>query len=395
MHRLAVIGVTATAALSVLTGVAGASTFTVGSATAPASGTATADACTAAGLATQTANQSGTVFALPAGGQITQWQTNTSGASTNAAGEAANLAALAPLPGGAFRVDAVDHETLPNPLPPSGVATFIPATPMMVPSGDVLGISGGADTTCAWIGGASLSVTGDLFAADPVAVGDAFSPLATSGLIVTVAATVVSAEDSAVTTAVKPAAPLAGGAALLVSTVTDKGPAGNPLTFTDTIPSGLSIQSAVSSGGPCTIDQQVVTCTIPGLTSGQSAPVDVVVTGRAGTYTNQVAVTQPSAATDPVTTNNKATAAFAVAPATVTKCVVTSLANLPLGTAKKLLSLLNCKAGKVSKSSSSKVAKGNVIKTNPSKGSFAPGKSIAIVESSGPKPKKHAKKKKK
>jgi hypothetical protein len=395
MHRLAVIGVTATAALSVLTGVAGASTFTVGSATAPASGTATADACTAAGLATQTANQSGTVFALPAGGQITQWQTNTSGASTNAAGEAANLAALAPLPGGAFRVDAVDHETLPNPLPPSGVATFIPATPMMVPSGDVLGISGGADTTCAWIGGASLSVTGDLFAADPVAVGDAFSPLATSGLIVTVAATVVSTEDSAVTTAVKPAAPLAGGAALLVSTVTDKGPAGNPLTFTDTIPSGLSIQSAVSSGGPCTIDQQVVTCTIPGLTSGQSAPVDVVVTGRAGTYTNQVAVTQPSAATDLVTTNNKATAAFAVAPATVTKCVVTSLANLPLGTAKKLLSLLNCKAGKVSKSSSSKVAKGNVIKTNPSKGSFAPGKSIAIVESSGPKPKKHAKKKKK
>jgi len=56
----------------------------------------------------QTANQSSTVFALPAGGQVTQWQTNTSGACMNAAGEAANLAALAPLPGGAFRVDAVD-----------------------------------------------------------------------------------------------------------------------------------------------------------------------------------------------------------------------------------------------------------------------------------------------
>ncbi len=35
------------------------------------------------------------------------------------------------------------------------------------------------------------------------------------------------------------------------------------ITFTDTIPSGLSIQSAVSSGGPCTIDQQVKwPCTI-------------------------------------------------------------------------------------------------------------------------------------
>ena len=68
------------------------------------------------------------------------------------------------------------------------------------------------------------------------------------------------------------------------------------------------------------------------------------------------------------------------------------LANLPLGTAKKLLALLNCKVGKVSKASSSKVAKGNVIKTTPGKGFFAPGKSIAIVQSSGPKPKKHGKK---
>jgi hypothetical protein len=192
---------------------------------------------------------------------------------------------------------------------------------------------------------------------------------------------------------VEPAAPLAGGAALLVSTVTDKGPAGNPLTFTDTVPSGLSIQSALSSAGPCTIDQKLVTCTLAGLTGGQSAPVDIIVTGPAGSYTNKVKVTQPSAATDPVITNNAATAAFAVAPAVVKKCVVTGMANLPLGTAKKLLALLNCKAGKVSKSSSSKVAKGNVIKTTPGRGSFTAGKSIAIVESSGPKPKTHAKKK--
>ena len=42
----------------------------------------------------------------------------------------------------------------------------------------------------------------------------------------------------------------------------------------------------------------------------------------------------------------------------------------------------------MSKSSSSKVAKGDVIKTTPGNGSYAVGKSIAIVESSGPKPKK-------
>jgi hypothetical protein len=128
MQRFAVAGVAAAAALSILTGVAGASTFTVGSVAAPAN--TTPAGCTAAGMATQTANQSPTLFALPAGGQITQWQTNTTG-DPNAAGEAANLAALAPLAGGAFRVDAIDKETLPNPLPASGVATFTPATPMM------------------------------------------------------------------------------------------------------------------------------------------------------------------------------------------------------------------------------------------------------------------------
>jgi serine/threonine-protein kinase len=89
-----------------------------------------------------------------------------------------------------------------------------------------------------------------------------------------------------------------------------------------------------------------------------------------------------------VTTNNKAAVKFTAAKATVTKCVVTSLAKLPLGTAKKLLTTLNCKVGKVTKASSSAVAKGNVIKTSPGNGSYATGTSITIVESSGPKPKK-------
>ena len=83
--------------------------------------TATAEACTAAGMSTQTANQASTVFALPAGGQITQWQTNTSGASTNAAGEAADLCWLR-CRAGRSGWTLVDHETLPNPLPASGVA---------------------------------------------------------------------------------------------------------------------------------------------------------------------------------------------------------------------------------------------------------------------------------
>ena len=176
--------------------------------------------------------------------------------------------------------------------------------------------------------------------------------------------------------------------------MTDNGPASNPLTFTDAVPAGLTIGAVLSPSGPCTTLGQVVTCTISGLTAGQSAPVDIVVTPAAGTYTNSVTVAQPSGATDPVSANNAATAAFtAVAPPTPapTKCVVTSLANVPLGTAKKLLAALDCKVGKVTKSYSSKVVKGDVIKTTPGSGSFTAPKSVGIDESNGPKPKKHHK----
>ncbi len=96
-------------------------------------------------------------------------------------------------------------------------------------------------------------------------------------------------------------------------------------------------------------------------------------------------LTQPPGATDPVTTNNAASAKFSATKMTVPKCVVTSLAKLPLSTAKTLLKALACKAGKVTRASSGNVAKGDVIKTTPGNGSYAAGKSIAIVESSGPK----------
>jgi hypothetical protein len=201
---------------------------------------------------------------------------------------------------------------------------------------------------------------------------------------------------------VQPSNVAAGGAALLTSTVTDNGPASNPLTFTDSVPAGLTVDAALSPSGPCTTLGQVVTCTISGLASGQSAPVDIVVTAPAGTYTNSVTVAAASAVTDPVTANNAAAAALtAVAPTPATpaaaKCVVTGLSNVPLATAKKLLTALSCTVGKVSKSYSSKVVKGDVIKTTPGSGSYTAPESVEIVESRGPKPKqpkKHQKPKK-
>lgn len=179
------------------------------------------------------------------------------------------------------------------------------------------------------------------------------------------------------------------GLALLASTVTDNGPASNPLTFTDVVPAGLTVDSVLSPSGPCTTVGPVVTCTITDLAAGTSAPVDIVVTPSARTFTNTVTVTQPSAATDPVTTNNKSAVTFTAAKAVVTKCAVTRVVNVPLATARKLLTTHGCKVGKVTKTSSGKVAKGDVIKTTPGKGSYPGGMPIAIVESSGAKSKKH------
>jgi beta-lactam-binding protein with PASTA domain len=89
---------------------------------------------------------------------------------------------------------------------------------------------------------------------------------------------------------------------------------------------------------------------------------------------------------------NSATASLTANAVAVNACHVTPLAKLPLGTAKTLLKTLGCKAGKVTKSYSNSVAKGDVIKTTPGKGTYAAAKSIAISESKGRKPKKTKKK---
>jgi hypothetical protein len=369
-----------------LTGVAGASTFTLGSTVEPSG--ATAQACISTGLFAQLAGDAPARYTLPGGGQITQWQTNTAGET---AGAAIKLVALTPEAGGVYRVDATDSETVPNPA--GGVATFTPASPMMVSTGDILGIIAGSGVTCYWSGGSTpLDDEADIFGALSEAPGDAYSTLGSGPFAVNVGATLVATEDSAVTTTLNPSAVAAKGVAVLASTVTDHGPASNPLSFTDAVPAGLTIDSVLSPSGTCTTLGHVVACTISGLAAGQSAPVDIVVTVPAGTYTNQVTVAQASAVTDPVTTNNSAAAKLTAHAPAVAKCVVPSLANVPLGTAKRVLADLSCKAGKVTKSYSAKVVKGDVIKTSPGKGSYAAKKSISIVESKGPKPKKHKKK---
>ncbi len=94
-----------------------------------------------------------------------------------------------------------------------------------------------------------------------------------------------------VTASSAPSAAAVGSLAALSATVSNSGPDTSPLTFTDAVPAGLTVDSAVAGSGTCTIASQTVTCTITGLASGQTSNVSVVVTPTAvGNYTNTVSV---------------------------------------------------------------------------------------------------------
>jgi hypothetical protein len=102
-------------------------------------------------------------------------------------------------------------------------------------------------------------------------------------------------------------------------------------------------------------------------------------------------VSPPSGITDPTPVNNDASAVPVVAAPTAqaapapAKCVVLGLKGIPGGFARRVLGLLGCTVGKVSKIQS-RVTKDDVIKTLPGAGTFAAGKLVALQVSSGPKP---------
>src|ERR1700744_2044712 len=134
MQRFALAGLAVLAALSLQAGVAGASTFTVGSTAIP-SDSPSPQSCNPAGIFSQSAGASTAApSTIAAGGQLTQWQMNTAIDSSGAAGGAVELVALTP-EAGFYRIDAVDHETMPRPLPAGGGAPFTPPCPLMVAAG--------------------------------------------------------------------------------------------------------------------------------------------------------------------------------------------------------------------------------------------------------------------
>jgi uncharacterized protein DUF11/PASTA domain-containing protein len=197
--------------------------------------------------------------------------------------------------------------------------------------------------------------------------------------------------------------------ALLSSTVTNNGSATQPITFTDLVPAGMTVDSAGAGGGLCSTSGQTVTCTISDLAVGQSEPVDVLVTpSAAGSYTNAVSVALPVDDNDPDLSNNSASAGLSVAPAPVppssggpppvspppvtpsgqtSHCIVPKLKGVSGSFAKIVLEDLGCKV--TIKHKHSRIHKGDVIGTSPGAGTYAEQTTIIVKVSSGKKKKKH------
>jgi hypothetical protein len=340
-----------------------------------------------------------TTYTVPAGGGLIEsWSTD---AAHDLPGEPLTLVLLRKTPGHDYLVVGTDAEMLPSPLP-FGVSTFNLTTPIVADAGDILGLySSSSAPTCSFgqagdtantlnelgvptsapIAGQTLSIDQGPGQSPPAYQLDASADVAPL------------TQDAGVTTAAAPPNAAAGRQALLSSSVTNSGPGTGPITFVDHVPAGTTIASAVAGLGTCLTSGQTVTCTINGLTSGQSAPVDVVVTPTGpGNYANIVSVAVAAEVTDPNAFNNNAAATLAVGPAVAAPmCVVPKrLINAPATLAKTVLGDLGCNT-KTTHKHSKNVHSGDVINTTPGAGTYPEGRLVTVSVSSGPnKRKRHS-----
>jgi hypothetical protein len=361
-----------------------AANVTIGTTAVPAGASTSGCGGTVIG---QSTNDPSTPYAVPpGGGEVTSWQINTTGAT---AGAPVTLVILRPS-GVNFLVVGLDSETLPNPLPAGGIASFTVATPIPVQASDFLALYSPSGATCYFVGGSTLRLD-HVFALNPTGAPTTGQTLTFSGespekYLLNAAVTITQFQDASVNSAPGPTGATAGSPEVLVSSVTNGGPEATPITFNDTIPAGVTVDTAAASSGACTVSGQHVGCAISGLPAGQSAIVTMTVTpGAPGTFTNTASVSTAAGVHDPNSANNSASTTWSVGPPpTAPSCVVPSLAGAPLALAEKVLGLLDCKVGKVTKTTSRKVAKGLVLGTTPTSGSYASGTVVKITESSGP-----------
>jgi hypothetical protein len=335
---------------------------------------------------------------------ITQWQINAAGVT--ASQQVMLLVLRVDLTASPPRITVVgtDTETVTPPASASAdVETFNVALPIQVQANDIIGqyaIGTTHGLGCYWSGvsGSGDDVEGLPQASAPT-TGEQLNPMGSgvasnsSELNLGARLTPIS-YDAAVSLTAGPANAVSGQPALITATVTNNGPVAGPITFTDPVPSDLTVQAAGVGSGTCsTSTVNIVTCDVTGLGVHQSTNVEIVVTPTAaGTYTDSGAVTLAGGGTDPNPANNSSMTTLNVRrPGAPTACQVPRLGGASLALVKKLLPLLGCKVGKVKHATSKKVAKGDVISTSPGAGYYPVGKSVNLMVSSGtPKAKKHS-----
>jgi uncharacterized repeat protein (TIGR01451 family) len=344
-----------------------------------------------------------TVPSSPGPLAVTHWAVNAAGVTAN---EQLTLVVMriqfSATP--TITIVGIDTETLTPPASPAGnVENFTLSQPIAVQAGDIIAQYAPGATpglTCYWSGGAGQTneVEG-LPQAAPPTVGEQFGPGAVgvssdhSDLNLSATLSPVT-YDAGLSLTAAPSNAVVGQPAVLTATVTNGGPLPGPVTFTDPVPSGLTVDYAAASSGSCTTSTvNIVTCSLPNVAPGQSEKIAIVVTPTAAqSYSDSGAVSLTGGGNDPNAANNSATTTLAVSKAGApTKCSVPKLAGASLALAKRVLPMLGCKVGKVKKATSKSVPKGEVISTNPRAGSYPAGQKVAITVSSG-KPKKHHKK---
>lgn len=384
MTRRLLVVLAAALGLLVFTSAAGATQLGI---TAQPSGSTPAS-CPGVVIGQLTQDSTTPYFGPAGGGLITQWQTNTAG---DTAGTSITLVVLQPTTASNYKVVGLSTETLPTPLPSSGVASFTLSTPLVFAAGDTLALYSTSSYICYFRGGSTP--TGDsLFATGlgaPTVGGTVTISGSTSGsgYTLNLGATFAPYEDASVQTSSFPSTTDVTGAALFQSVVTNAGIGTGPITFVDQVPSGLQVKSATTDAGTCNIAGQTVTCTVSGLSPGQSATVDVVVMATtAGSYNNSVNVSVGSAYADPNTANNSASASVTFT-ALPQKCIVPGLRKLTMASAKSLLMELGCKVSVAHKHSGLK--KGLVMGTKPGVGTYPYQQVVSLIVSSGPKKHKH------
>ena len=220
--------------------------------------------------------------------RVTSWSVN----ATGDGGGTETLYVLAPDGAGGYMVVGTDTETLPAAIPAGGTLTFTLATPILTASGDTFGLSaaGPVPSTARGIGGATPATRprvclskehvpgmGQTIVPEPVSPG---YPLDLPNVLIDLAVTLTPAsQDVAVSTTAGPSNATVNNEALLSSMVTNNGPDAGPVTFTDAVPAGLTIDAAAADGRrPAPPPARLVSCSFANLAVGASAPVEIVVT---------------------------------------------------------------------------------------------------------------------